>query len=169
MSLKVVDNTSSHESAHKRNPGFPLDLDWVERVRMNRSALERRAGTIGARRTVGQVARQHLGSHPRSRELLGEGRELVGAPRYERDAVATRDEVAGDGGADAGRGAGDDGGAIGCGSGEGHVGTLGHPCPASPFPALRSRRSRPPARSPPRCSGSKAQPAGEEAFPQCST
>ncbi|MDP1729967.1 MAG: deoxyribose-phosphate aldolase [Devosia sp.] len=37
---------------HKRNPGFPLDLDWVERVRMNRSALERRAATIGARRTV---------------------------------------------------------------------------------------------------------------------
>jgi len=36
----------------QRNPGFPLDLDWVERVRMNRSALERRAGTIGARRTV---------------------------------------------------------------------------------------------------------------------
>jgi deoxyribose-phosphate aldolase len=37
---------------HQRNPGYPLDLDWVERVRMNRSALERRAGTIGARRTV---------------------------------------------------------------------------------------------------------------------
>ncbi len=36
----------------RRNPGFPLDLDWVERVRMNRSALERRAGSIGARRTV---------------------------------------------------------------------------------------------------------------------
>ena len=52
MSLKVVDNTKSNEPAHTRNPGFPLDLDWVERVRMNRSALERRAGTIGARRTV---------------------------------------------------------------------------------------------------------------------
>jgi deoxyribose-phosphate aldolase len=51
MSLKVVDTTST-EPAHKRNPGYPLDLDWVERVRMNRSALERRAGTIGARRTV---------------------------------------------------------------------------------------------------------------------
>ena len=37
---------------HQRNPGYPLDLDWVERVRMNRSALERRAGSIGARRTV---------------------------------------------------------------------------------------------------------------------
>ena len=52
MSLKVVDNTRSQEPAHKRNPGYPLDLDWVERVRMNRSALERRAGSIGARRTV---------------------------------------------------------------------------------------------------------------------
>jgi deoxyribose-phosphate aldolase len=39
-------------AGNRRNPGFPLDLDWVERVRMNRSALERRAGTIGARRTV---------------------------------------------------------------------------------------------------------------------
>lgn len=37
---------------HQRNPGFPLDLDWVGRIRMNRSALERRASTIGARRTV---------------------------------------------------------------------------------------------------------------------
>jgi deoxyribose-phosphate aldolase len=51
MSLKIVDNTLA-ESAHKRNPGYPLDLDWVERVRMNRSALERRANSIGARRTV---------------------------------------------------------------------------------------------------------------------
>jgi deoxyribose-phosphate aldolase len=51
MSLKVVDNTQ-HDAGHKRNPGFPLDLDWVGRIRMNRSALERRAGSIGARRTV---------------------------------------------------------------------------------------------------------------------
>jgi len=51
MSLKIVDS-KTQEHAHKRNPGFPLDIDWVERVRMNRSALERRAGSIGARRTV---------------------------------------------------------------------------------------------------------------------
>ncbi|VAW14861.1 Deoxyribose-phosphate aldolase, partial [hydrothermal vent metagenome] len=38
--------------AHQRNPGFELDLDWVDRIVMNRSALERRAATIGARRTV---------------------------------------------------------------------------------------------------------------------
>ncbi|MBU1334720.1 MAG: deoxyribose-phosphate aldolase [Alphaproteobacteria bacterium] len=51
MNLRVVDNKETH-TPHRRNPGFPLDLDWVERVRMNRSALERRAGSIGARRTV---------------------------------------------------------------------------------------------------------------------
>ncbi|KFC61325.1 Deoxyribose-phosphate aldolase [Devosia sp. LC5] len=51
MSLRVVDNPEPH-TPHKRNPGFPLDLDWVNNVRMNRSALERRAGSIGARRTV---------------------------------------------------------------------------------------------------------------------
>jgi deoxyribose-phosphate aldolase len=52
MNLRVVEPTVAPESKHKRNPGFPLDLDMVERVRMNRSALERRAATIGARRTV---------------------------------------------------------------------------------------------------------------------
>ena len=51
MSLKIVDRHRS-ESVHKRNPGLPLDLDWVGRISMNRSALERRASTIGARRTV---------------------------------------------------------------------------------------------------------------------
>jgi deoxyribose-phosphate aldolase len=51
MNLRVVDHPIVATTS-LRNPGFPLDLDWVERVRMNRSALERRAGTIGARRTV---------------------------------------------------------------------------------------------------------------------
>lgn len=51
MSLRVVDKPAP-DLPHKRNPGFPLDLDWVERIRMNRSALERRAATIGTRRTV---------------------------------------------------------------------------------------------------------------------
>ncbi|GGA39839.1 deoxyribose-phosphate aldolase [Pelagibacterium lentulum] len=51
MSLKIVD-TPKEAARHKRNPGYPLDLDWVGQVRMNRSALERRAGTIGARRSV---------------------------------------------------------------------------------------------------------------------
>jgi deoxyribose-phosphate aldolase len=35
-----------------RNPGTPLELDWVEEVRVNRSAIERRTGTLRARRTV---------------------------------------------------------------------------------------------------------------------
>ncbi len=54
MNLKAVsmDTPSSSPQSHKRNPGFDLDMDWVDRVRMNRSALERRAGTIGARRSV---------------------------------------------------------------------------------------------------------------------
>lgn len=35
-----------------RNSGVALDLDWVEEVRVNRSAAERRAATLPARRTV---------------------------------------------------------------------------------------------------------------------
>ncbi len=35
-----------------RNTGVPLDLDWVEDVRANRSAIERRASTLPGRRTV---------------------------------------------------------------------------------------------------------------------
>ena len=51
MSLKIVGSPDA-PTGHKRNPGFPLDLDWVERTVMNRSALERRAASIGARRSV---------------------------------------------------------------------------------------------------------------------
>src|SRR5258708_2509683 len=36
----------------ERNPGMPLDMDWVRQVRINRSAVERRAATIPTRRTV---------------------------------------------------------------------------------------------------------------------
>ena len=35
-----------------RNPGVPLELDWIEAVRVNRSAVERRADTLRTRRTV---------------------------------------------------------------------------------------------------------------------
>jgi deoxyribose-phosphate aldolase len=35
-----------------RNPGMPLDLDWLHRVHVNRSAVERRASTLVTRRTV---------------------------------------------------------------------------------------------------------------------
>src|SRR5579883_2600966 len=41
----------SHE-APTRNPGMPLDMDWVRQVRVNRGAVERRAATLPARRTV---------------------------------------------------------------------------------------------------------------------
>jgi deoxyribose-phosphate aldolase len=37
---------------HARNPGTPFDLGAVEEVRVNRSAVERRAATIPTRRTV---------------------------------------------------------------------------------------------------------------------
>lgn len=36
----------------KRNPGMPLDLDWVLSTQVNRSAAERRAATLPGRRTV---------------------------------------------------------------------------------------------------------------------
>ncbi|PCJ76359.1 MAG: deoxyribose-phosphate aldolase [Rhodobacteraceae bacterium] len=39
-------------SVIKRNPGMELDLDWVLSVKANRSAIERRAATIGTRRSV---------------------------------------------------------------------------------------------------------------------
>jgi deoxyribose-phosphate aldolase len=36
----------------ERNPGVPLDLDLIRRIRVNRSAVERRAATLPRRRTV---------------------------------------------------------------------------------------------------------------------
>src|SRR2546423_9618424 len=36
----------------QRNPGMPLDMDWVDRVHINRSAVDRRAATMSTRRTV---------------------------------------------------------------------------------------------------------------------
>ncbi len=35
-----------------RNPGIPLNLDWVESVQVNRSAVERRTASLPGRRTV---------------------------------------------------------------------------------------------------------------------
>jgi deoxyribose-phosphate aldolase len=37
---------------HARNPGMELDLDWVARLQANTSAIERRAATLGGRRSV---------------------------------------------------------------------------------------------------------------------
>ena len=39
-------------AAPERNPGLPLDLDWVRTVRINTSAVERRAATLPQRRAV---------------------------------------------------------------------------------------------------------------------
>jgi deoxyribose-phosphate aldolase len=35
-----------------RNPGTPLELDWIQEVHVNRSAVERRTATLKTRRTV---------------------------------------------------------------------------------------------------------------------
>lgn len=62
----AVKSTSSHKPTTGANAGFstigtrdllpnkgiPLNLDWVEEVRVNTSAVERRAQTLGTRRTV---------------------------------------------------------------------------------------------------------------------
>lgn len=40
------------DGAAARNPGMALELDWLREVRVNRSAVERRAATIPARRSV---------------------------------------------------------------------------------------------------------------------
>jgi deoxyribose-phosphate aldolase len=37
---------------HERNPGIPLDMGWVKSTRVNLSAVERRAATMGTRRSV---------------------------------------------------------------------------------------------------------------------
>lgn len=41
-----------NDSEHQRNPGIPLDLDIVESILINKSAVDRRAATIGKRRSV---------------------------------------------------------------------------------------------------------------------
>lgn len=48
--MRPVGEQEGMEAA--RNPGQPLDLGWVNDVRINRSAVERRAATLPARRTV---------------------------------------------------------------------------------------------------------------------
>jgi deoxyribose-phosphate aldolase len=45
-------SVSSRSGHQPRNPGIPLDLDWLGDVQVNRSAVERRASTLGTRRSV---------------------------------------------------------------------------------------------------------------------
>ncbi|MFV2014827.1 MAG: deoxyribose-phosphate aldolase [Candidatus Heimdallarchaeota archaeon] len=49
---KKLQEISSQVETHGRNPGMPLELDWVNEVRVNKSAVERRAQTIGTRRSI---------------------------------------------------------------------------------------------------------------------
>jgi len=44
--------TTDTQHAHPRNPGVPFDPSWFEDLRVNRSATQRRAATLPARRTV---------------------------------------------------------------------------------------------------------------------
>jgi deoxyribose-phosphate aldolase len=49
MSVRPIDDLMSHGG---RNPGLPLDPEWIDSIRVNRSAVERRAATLPGRRTV---------------------------------------------------------------------------------------------------------------------
>ncbi|MGQ0814186.1 MAG: deoxyribose-phosphate aldolase [Gemmatimonadota bacterium] len=52
LSIPEVRPAGREHAGLARNPGIALELDWVRDVRVNRSAVERRAATIGTRRTV---------------------------------------------------------------------------------------------------------------------
>jgi deoxyribose-phosphate aldolase len=41
-----------HHEQQQRNPGVPLDLSWVDSLRVNQSAVARRVSTLGTRRAV---------------------------------------------------------------------------------------------------------------------
>lgn len=49
--LRAVEDPKQRHS-FERNPGTALELDWVRDVRVNRSAVERRAATLPGRRSV---------------------------------------------------------------------------------------------------------------------
>ncbi len=48
----IVGGKETGERRLGRNQGMPLDLSWLREVRVNRSAVERRAATLATRRTV---------------------------------------------------------------------------------------------------------------------
>jgi deoxyribose-phosphate aldolase len=47
-----VHSIENHDVMFQRNPGIPYDPDLFGRIRVNRSAVERRAATIGTRRSI---------------------------------------------------------------------------------------------------------------------
>src|SRR5512141_3526653 len=50
MSTVITEKTA--HAAQRRNPGTPLDLDWVMGAHVNKSAVERRTASLPKRRTV---------------------------------------------------------------------------------------------------------------------
>lgn len=54
MESQTLEQTTPLAPTHDepRNPGMPLDLDWVASVQANTSAIERRCATLPARRSV---------------------------------------------------------------------------------------------------------------------
>ena len=50
----VLDTDQTHlpQVTEPRNPGMPLDMNWVLRAQANTSAIERRAASLPARRSV---------------------------------------------------------------------------------------------------------------------
>jgi deoxyribose-phosphate aldolase len=50
--LPAGSEVSLSNAPHRRNEGTPLRVDWFDAVQVNLSASERRAGTLGTRRTV---------------------------------------------------------------------------------------------------------------------
>jgi deoxyribose-phosphate aldolase len=47
-----IANSQLPQVTEARNPGMPLDMDWVRAVQVNTSAVERRAASLPARRSV---------------------------------------------------------------------------------------------------------------------
>ena len=50
--MELGKRRANDDDAFVRNPGLPLNLDWVDEIRVNRSAVDRRIATLAGRRTV---------------------------------------------------------------------------------------------------------------------
>jgi len=50
--MALISKLTPPGHAHARNPGLPFDRDVIENIRINLSAVERRASTLAGRRTV---------------------------------------------------------------------------------------------------------------------
>ncbi len=52
MAIRDLQQDLKQQRQHERNPGIPLDMGWVNAARVNLSATERRAATLGTRRSI---------------------------------------------------------------------------------------------------------------------